>query len=30
MTWPMLSADVADSVVEVIAEHARRIVLLSS
>ncbi|MFE3442160.1 SDR family oxidoreductase [Nocardia sp. NPDC059180] len=30
MTWPMLSADVADSVVEVIAERARRIVLLSS
>ncbi len=30
LTWPMLSADAANSVVEVIAEHAHRIVLLSS
>ncbi|WP_228791350.1 SDR family oxidoreductase [Nocardia puris] len=30
LTWPMLSAAVADAAVEVIAAHARRIVLLSS
>ncbi|WP_433660999.1 SDR family oxidoreductase [Nocardia sp. CA-128927] len=30
LTWPALPADAAKAVVEVIAEHARRIVLLSS
>lgn len=30
LTWPMLSAAVAEAAVEVIATHARRIVLLSS
>ncbi|MFI6167765.1 SDR family oxidoreductase [Nocardia sp. NPDC051052] len=30
LTWPMLSADKAIQVVDVIAEHARRLVLLSS
>ncbi|WP_067455879.1 NAD(P)H-binding protein [Nocardia alba] len=30
LTWPMLSAEIAERVVALIAEHARRIVLLSS